>query len=53
LEAQPGSRLGLEASVDLTTWQRLTNFTVTTTPMQMDDPEAVRLNRRFYRAVAP
>jgi hypothetical protein len=48
--AATGQNYLIEASTNLWDWITLTNFTGTNTALQFTDPDAVNLDRRFYRA---
>jgi hypothetical protein len=48
-----GRSVTLEVSTNLTSWETLTNFTVTNAAIYFEDSSTTNYNVRFYRAVMP
>lgn len=51
LYALPGLRYEIDASLDLLSWQLVTNFVSTNSPFSFRDSNATNFSQRFYRAV--
>ena len=49
--AEPGWNYVIEASTNLVNWSSIGTTTAPAGSVQFDDPDAVRLDRRFYRVV--
>jgi hypothetical protein len=48
-----GSNCEIYVSTDLFTWESLTNFVITKSPIYFSDSAATNFNQRFYRAAIP